>query len=777
MYPLLKKAINDVRSGDLNWMTSDFTEWINNRSISFLNTEEPDKEMVEDIYAILILSNILYNNTTMEILPLEDSIYDMVVVKYDNITGGYSPVGAEPITFDGMTSNIHVQEDANTKSNELPKIFHHYRNDDENRPLFYDEIMSPNTPMQGWFGSENDTMLIAKKKQDVSHKYPELAGTLYKCKYVLRHDVNENGISDINVSNVPVFEDTLHSWYGAAMANGINLNQLVLELKYDGVAVDLELDGDTVISAWSRGDTERDKAADLTPIFGGMKFPNAYPVQKGTVFGLQTECIITFENMMLLCTQYGKSYKNPRNAIIGLLGSLDARKYLPYFTLVPIRTSGLNFDNREVEIAFLNKYYTMGVNMKYAVINGDYAQLLFQVHSFVNMAQDMSPSVPFLYDGVVVSVTDERLKDILGRKNSVNKWSMAIKFETSKKKTIFTHYTFSVGQNGVVTPKAWFKPVAFIGTIHNNTTAHSYQRFKELALKPGDIVQIEYRNEVICYITKNNTDPYNMANPNKEYPFPTVCPSCGTPLIFSEKSATCPNPYCEERNISRIANMLKKLSLKGFSERYVELLKLTSFKKFLTYKEKDAKNILGDIMGEKFMHLIEEFNATLYDDFMVIGAIGFTSIAQKYWEIILRKVHLDSIINFSDEDLYFTLQGIKGIGSNMANTIVKERKYLHEDIVTIRNLSNIKLSYNTVKEDKPEVRFTGIRDVDLVNAFNSIGYDADGKKGVTKKTAILIIPHEGFSSNKMKQVDLNKCMILTPEGAWRMLRSYGVIKK
>ena len=103
--------------------------------------------------------------------------------------------------------------------------------------------------------------------------------------------------------------------------------------------------------------------------------------------------------------------------------------------------------------------------------------------------------------------------------------------------------------------------------------------------------------------------------------------------------------------------------------------------------------------------------------------------------------------------------------------------YLHEDIVTIRNLSNIKLSYNTVKEEKPEVRFTGIRDVDLVNAFNSIGYDADGKKGVTKKTAILIIPHEGFSSNKMKQVDPNKCMILTPEGAWRMLRSYGVIKK
>ena len=83
-------------------------------------------------------------------------------------------------------------------------------------------------------------------------------------------------------------------------------------------------------------------------------------------------------------------------------------------------------------------------------MDGDYNQLLFQVHAFTNMAQQLSTSIPFLYDGVVVSVTNQHLKNVLGRKNSVNKWSTAIKFETSKKKTIFTHYTFSVGQNGVI---------------------------------------------------------------------------------------------------------------------------------------------------------------------------------------------------------------------------------------------------------------------------------------------------------------------------------------
>ena len=119
---------------------------------------------------------------------------------------------------------------------------------------------------------------------------------------------------------------------------------------------------------------------------------------------------------------------------------------------------------------------------------------------------------------------------------------------------------------------------------------------------------------------------------------------------------------------------------------------------------------------------------------------------------------------------------VKGIGAGIANTIVKEREALREDLVTIASLPNIVSSYNRIDDNKPQVRFTGIRDTQIEQAFNSVGFDADGKKGVTKKTAILIIPYEGFSSNKMKQIDPNVCMILTPEGAWRLLEEqYGIV--
>jgi hypothetical protein len=307
LYENAKIAIKKAMDGNLDWLTDDFVKWMNDTIVSLLNSSELDNELLENSYAILLLSNILYNNTTMHILPLEDGVYDMAVVKYNNITGGNSPVGAPPVIFDNITNTtIQKTESSNGK---LPKVLHHYTPKED---LFYNQIMGPNTPMQRWFGNE-DTNLISKKKQNISHKYPELAGTLDKCKFVLRNDAKMYGIKDINKSNVLVFEDVLHSWIGVAEAVYPPIEyktDLIAELKYDGVAVDLEVDGDTVISAWSRGDTARDKAAALTPIFGGMKFPNAGPVQTGTVFGLQTQCIITYENMMKLSTQFRKSYKN-----------------------------------------------------------------------------------------------------------------------------------------------------------------------------------------------------------------------------------------------------------------------------------------------------------------------------------------------------------------------------------------------------------------------------------------------------------------------------------
>ena len=60
---------------------------------------------------------------------------------------------------------------------------------------------------------------------------------------------------------------------------------------------------------------------------------------------------------------------------------------------------------------------------------------------------------------------------------------------------------------------------------------------------------------------------------------------------------------------------------------------------------------------------------------------------------------------------------------------------------------------------KKEIRFTGCRDLQLSEQLIKLGYDADGKAGVTKNTDILIVPYKGFSSVKVSRVSKN-CKII-----------------
>ena len=250
-------------------------------------------------------------------------------------------------------------------------------------------------------------------------------------------------------------------------------------------------------------------------------------------FGIKFEAIITYDNLARIAQQFGKVYKNARVAIIGILGSRDARMYRDFITLVPIRTGGLNFTDPVQEIEFLNTYYSNGVGMRYAVLtSSDYTTLLYRVKRFKDEAEYMRRYLGFMYDGVVINYADPDVKRNLGRQNSIDLWSMAIKFNALEKNTYFYGYKYTIGQDGRITPMAYFAPVEFNGSIHDKTTVHSYKRFKDLGLKIGDIVSIKYVNDVICYLSKPDIT-YNRENPNPVLEFPTHCPSCGSPLMFS----------------------------------------------------------------------------------------------------------------------------------------------------------------------------------------------------------------------------------------------------
>ena len=453
----------------------DFGVFASNAALRLIeNPYNWDSDDLESADALIRISNILYNDTTANVLPLDDGVYDQLITIYKKYNPNYN-VGAIPMQFEEIPENF-IDED---------KILYvGLTEEQENSKLYIKDIWNQHTSL---LAPERPVMLqhpeppITKRLINTKHNYPELVGTLDKCKFVLNNDAAMANALD--KPSVDIFErDYIHKCLSLGVIQPDEVFDMVGELKYDGVSIEAEVCGDRIISAMSRGDTGEEIATDLTPIFKNYIFYNARNVPKEP-FGIKFEAVITRRNLELLGNARGRKYANARNAIIGLLGASDGPNFIDYITLIPLSTS-MEMD-RVQELNFLNKYYNTGEYNRFCQFRGNYIQILYQVKQYTESAEVVRTILPYMIDGVVISFTDPNKIAMLGREGSVNKYQMAIKFNPKEVISTFLGYSFSIGKSGDVIPMVHFKPVEFIGTIHTKQTIHSYQRFKELGLLRG----------------------------------------------------------------------------------------------------------------------------------------------------------------------------------------------------------------------------------------------------------------------------------------------------
>ena len=771
---LIIQIENKVKSGV--YLSDNEINYMNMVSINLLETPNLSEEELDIVEHIIIISDILYNNTDRNILPLDDGIYDKLVELYKSKRPFF--VHADPVYFDNTESN----NNGIVKDMIDPFIFLEDINKDEDSLFIDNDNLLKEIPSNQFipmnYNVIEEEKTHSKINREVPHEYPQLVGTLDKCKFTLNKEAYERGV--IEDPTVKVFErDFIGMHIEAGYVDPLNNISLIAELKYDGVSIEATVTN-KIISARSRGDTDNNIAADYTPIFYGMEFPYApKEMENQEPFGMKFEAIITKDNLMRLNQLRGTNYVNCRVAIIGLLNSSDAYRYRNFITLIPLATS-LDIPDRITELEFMNKYYNMGELNRYSVIHGTIQNAIYQVYRFVKEAELIRPLINYLYDGVVISYLDPYLRNILGRVGAINKYTIAIKFSPMNKQTIFNGYSFTVGQNGVVTPLLHYKPIEFYGFIHTKSSGHSYGRFKELGLRVGDIISVEYTNDVMPYATKIDCTE-NDNNPNPIIQFPTKCPSCGSDLVFTEKSAICKNRNCPERVYNRMANMIKILGIKDFSVERIKSLRVSNLIELAKIPMDNLISILGEVNGTKLFNRIHD---TLYNkkikDYVLVSSLGYENISTLTWKKILTKLNFINfckyILNNNSIGLYNELIQIKGIGSATAETISYtscECEDVKSDLMFILSLIEsgyVEISYSPLeKEYIAQVRFTGIRDPELELELSEAGYDCSGTASVTKKTDILIVPYSGFESSKTAKLRIGAVVMPIEEVRYRLL--------
>lgn len=733
------RVYQQLLTGDLSVITPQVTIDINSAAMSILQTDRMMRSnlMLHDLETIILISNVIYNNTDCELLPIEDETYDKLQIIYKEAFPNTYKIGAPPVEFGSTNQNL-----ANN-SGVLSPLFRPIEID--MKDMIYPDVFRQDYRLRNPHILDVDS--TSQKRRNVMHNHPMLAGTLDKCTWVTCDDAARTDRKLLDNPTVKIFERDFLYKNSTLMPS---ITKVAMMLKYDGVAIEADCT-DEVVSARTRGDTGANNTTDVSAIFKGYKFPKASCLQFDKPIGIQFEAIIDSYSLAKINSILGKNYVNARTAIIGIIGCNDAPKLRDFITLVPVEAEIQG--TKDVRLEFLNRYYDTGIPCYYSCFEGTHEQILYAVKKFHYEASKMRSWLPFMYDGIVVELCDPASVARLGRKNSVNQYQIAIKFQAIAKYTRFLGYTFSIGQNGCVVPLLHYLPVTLMGATHEKTTGHSYKRFMELGLRQGDIVEIKYVNDVIPYATKPMI-PENSYNQNPPIPFPTICPECGQPIIVTGDQAYCMNPNCPGRMLARVTSMLVKLGITDISDERVKALNLVSFTDFMNMDSDRIYKALGEANGNKLIDQINLLKAQPIEDYMLLGAIGFSNLAQKTWKLILSNISIDELIGLNDMELWSRLKPVKGIGDATINTIKDERGYFINDIFLINSMPNLIRTTGHIQNFDKKICMTNVRDTDgsiraAIDLYNPNVELTDGN--VTKSTDLLLVPYDGFTgSSKVK---------------------------
>lgn len=757
---MTEEILIDVMKGSLQSVIKNKQE-VNNVVIKILDSKTLSRIQIEDSEYIIRICNILYNNTDLNITLLDDGVYDLLLEKYREYNPNFQ-VGADIVHFKPTKGKINAIEFIDHIH---PKNAIEFFNEEEERvknTAMYEDVLFPEYDIP-----KNSERIFKpleyagdySKFDSISHSNTSLVGTLDKCKYVFNEQAICAGVYD--ALNVKILERDFfveHIKKGIIYPN--QRLEVVTELKYDGTSVVVEIENGEVVLAYSRGDLANDKASNYTPIFKGYKFP-ALPKDLEGRLEVKCEAIMTFSALRKYNEVRETNYKNCRTAINGLFSSNDAPLYRDFITLVPLKVVGIGDVNRIDEIDFINRYLYSGEFLRACVMSGTYIEILHQVHQFVKEATTFRDYLNFMFDGIVVSYVNDDIINQLGRNNFINQYSVAVKFHSLRKQTIIRSVEWSIGKNGVFVPVAHYDPVEFFGTIHAKATLGSFEKFNSMDLYEGDIIEVEYTNDVMPSVFATN----NPHNSNDKIPTPDFCPYCNTKLVASESGDTirCDNFKCPERTIKRVTDMITKLDIDNFRESSVRSLGVKNLVEFLTLEESHIFKVLGKLNSYKLKREIDRLKTRELYDYQIIGSLGFSDIAIKTWKKILSNIDISTMLSLYNEDpnkLISILSSIHGIGAKTTSTIINEMDYLLVDLYYIESMKNVIKVSDSKDGINGVIVFSGFRNQDIEQVFHKLGYEVS-YSSVTKSTKYLIVPSEQYESSKTAKAEKYNIPILT----------------
>lgn len=473
--------------------------------------------------------------------------------------------------------------------------------------------------------------------------------------------------------------------------------EYIVELKFDGLTINLTYNEGKLINAATRG-----TGVIGEEILSQVKTIKTIPTKidyKGLI-EVSGEGVMPLSQLKKYNETHEEKLKNARNAAAGALRNLDPKvtrsRHLECYLYNVTYMQEEIIDSQIGVFNFLKENGFKTYPFLEKVTN---FQELIQV---IEKIGTLRKEIDVLTDGVVIKINDFRTRQVLGYTNKFPRWALAYKFEAEKYTTIVKEVIWNVGRTGKVTPVALLDPVDIDGVTVQRATLNNYDDIQRKKVRLGSEVIIRRSNDVIPEIlTAIDEDLTGTSEIEK----PLYCPSCHTKLIYDNVHIYCPNALdCKPQMNARMTHFASReaMNIEGLSEKTIEkmievldiselddLYDLTAedLYKLEGFKDKKVNNTLESIENSKHVKLSS-----------FIYALGIPNVGVKTAQDLVDHFKtLDNIKNASFDELV----KVNDIGDITAKGILD---YFNDEHIedALQKLINKGIIFEEINEEKSD---------------------------------------------------------------------------
>ena len=485
--------------------------------------------------------------------------------------------------------------------------------------------------------------------------------------------------------------------------------EYVVELKIDGLAVNLIYENGQFVRGVTRGDGV--VGEDIT---NNVRTIRTIPLRIDSTsphIEIRGEVYMPVASFTALNEQRRNDelepFANPRNAAAGSLRQLDpqitAQRKLAFFAYALGGNTGITIESQEELLQDLRQFHFQ--------VNGEYRKFtdIEDVITFIHSWDDRRDRLPYATDGMVVKVNSFAQQAQLGNTVKIPRWAIAYKFPPEQAETKVLAISVSLGRTGVLTPAADLKPVRLAGTTVKRATLHNEDYIRDKDIRVGDRVIIQKAGEIIPEVVRSL--PRNRDGSEVVFSMPHTCPACGSDVVRRDGEAAwrCVNPDCPAVIGEKIAHFVSRdaMNIDGLGDAIVQQLltkelihdvadiygltkdELVALEGF---GEKSADNLLKAIEASKSVGLAR-----------VLFALGIRFVGAKAGRVLAESFgSVDALMKASADDL----TAIDDIGPRIADSIVS---YFSEEKnkALIEKLKNHGVDMTAEKKELINTTFDG----------------------------------------------------------------------